>query len=49
MKGNKPRVIPILENVKPKLASRALMNMIPIEKVKKEKKTCINYFIYYCN
>lgn len=38
MKGNKPRVIPILEKVKPKLASRALMNMTPIEKVKKKKK-----------
>lgn len=46
MKGNKSRVIPIPEKVKPKLASRALMNMTPIEKA---KQTCINYFIYYCN
>lgn len=50
MKGNKSRVIPVLAKVKPKLASRALMNMTPIEKSqKKKKKTCINYFIYYCN
>lgn len=35
MKGNKSRVIPIPEKVKPKLASRALMNMTPIEKSKK--------------
>lgn len=52
MKRKKSRVIPVLEKVKPKLASRALMNMTPIEKSqkrKRKKKTCINYFIYYCN
>lgn len=48
MKGNKPRVIPILEKVKPKLASRALMNMTPIEKVKKKKKRKKNlYKLFY--
>jgi len=50
MKGKKSRVIHVLEKVKPKLASRALMNMTPIKKSqKKKKKPCINYFIYYCN
>lgn len=46
MKGNKSRVIPVLAKVKPKLASRALMNMTPIEKSQKKKKTNL-YKLFY--
>lgn len=45
IKGKKSRVIPVLEKVKPKLASRVLMNMTPIgkspQKKKKEKKNLV--------
>lgn len=44
MKGNKSRVIPVLAKVKPKLASRALMNMTPIEKSQKKKKNLYKLF-----
>lgn len=46
MKGNKSRVIPVLAKVKPKLASRALMNMTPIEKSQKKKKKNL-YKLFY--
>jgi len=41
MKGKKSRVIHVLEKVKPKLASRALMNMTPIKKSQKKKKNLV--------
>lgn len=48
MKRKKSRVIPVLEKVKPKLASRALMNMTPIEKSQKRKRKKKNlYKLFY--
>lgn len=38
IKGKKSRVIPVLEKVKPKLASKVLMNMTPIEKSPQKRK-----------
>lgn len=45
MEGNKSRVIPILEKVKPKLASRALMKIAPIEKSQKKNLYKLFYLL----